>query len=72
MNAYSNLNSPHGMIISKDRRLGCCLEGTESKISDALGVIVLLVLDKIRNSNKGVANCFDSVAILKERIEFNC
>ena len=72
MNAYSNLNSPHGRIISKDRRLGCCLEGTESKISDALGVIVLLILDKIRHSNKGVANGFDSVAILMERIEFNC
>ena len=72
MNAYSNLDSSHGRITHKDRRLSSCLEGTESKISDALGVVVLLVLDKIRHSNKGVANGFDSVAILMERIEFNC
>ena len=72
MNAYSNLDSSHGRIIHKDRRLGSCLEGTESKSSNALGVIALLVLDKIRHANKGITNGFDPVVILWEIQKSKC
>ena len=59
MDPNSDLDSAHGRVANKDRRLGSGLESTKGELGNALGVVVFLVLDKIRHANKGVANGFN-------------
>lgn len=59
MDSDSDLDSSHGRVANKDRRLGSGLESTKGELGNALGVVILLVFDKIRHTHKGVANRFN-------------